>query len=131
LGTDVALAFGGLKSTGRYKRAHSGIRKAKDKYKPAETIGVGHSLGSTIINGITSKGDKVYGVDGGYTFGQKTPSRTTHYRTSGDVVSLLGANATHTETLDNPNYGLLNMISPTYDAFQSHNVENVKGTVFV
>jgi hypothetical protein len=134
-GTDVNLAFGNLKGTDRYKRAHSAIRAAKDKYQPRRTVVTGHSLGSSIGQYISSKGDKVVTLDGGYTIGQST--KGTHYRTEGDLVSLLGSGAKHTITLKNNKSPIekaignsLWMASPAlylgYNAYQAHNISKIK-----
>jgi hypothetical protein len=131
-GTDVALAFGRLKDTDRYKRAHSAIRIAKEKYKPRKTIVTGHSLGSSIAQYISSKGDKVIGLDAGYTIGQST-KRGVHYRTEGDLVSILGSGAKRNITLPNNKSPLekavgntLWMASPiAYGAFNAYNAHNI------
>jgi hypothetical protein len=127
-GTDLYLGLGLLKSTNRYKQAKSTLEKAKTKYQPAQTVVTGHSLGSSIGSYIADKNDMFYGLDGGYTIGQKTRSRDGNhksYRTSGDVVSLLGAGAKHMTTLDNPNKttGILPL-----DALKAHDIENIKNT---
>jgi hypothetical protein len=123
LGSDVLLGLGFGKSTKRYKEAHSKIREAKEKYHPVETSVSGHSLGSFIASGISSKNDKVITLDGAYTLGQKTRGNTTHYRTKGDVVSLFGSNAKHTVNLKNNN--IKTGIIPI-DAYNAHNVNNIK-----
>ena len=121
-GTNLALATGNLKSTNRYQEADSILREAKKKYNPTNTTVAGHSLGSTIGQGIASKsgGDKFIGLDAGYTIGQKTHSSNgnfQHFRSKGDIVSLLGANAKHMKTLQN---------QPTQNPIRAHNVENIK-----
>ena len=88
-GTDIFLGAGKLKDTNRYKEAKSVYDKAKNKYNPMQSSAVGHSLGSSISNYITSGNDKSVGLDGGYTIGQKARSNSTQYRSSGDVVSAL------------------------------------------
>lgn len=127
-GTDLYLALGHLKDTSRYKQAKNTLELAKQKYKPEQTIVSGHSLGSSIGSYIADKNDMFYGLDGGYTIGQKTRSyggNHNQYRTSGDVVSLLGANAKHMTTLNNPNSST--GIIPI-DALKAHNVENIKNS---
>ena len=98
--------------------------KAKNKYNPMQSSAVGHSLGGAIANYITSGNDKAYGLDAGYTIGQKARSNSTQYRSSGDVVSALGANQRNMTTLKSPNIrtgvGLV-------DALRSHNVSNIAG----
>jgi hypothetical protein len=121
--TEGYLAAGKLKQTTRYKEADKMLKIARDRYKPSNVSVTGHSLGSAISSGISSKQDKVLTLDGAYTIGQKTRSNNTHYRTSGDVVSLLGSGAKHTITLKNPNYST--GIMPI-DILNAHNVDNIK-----
>ena len=122
-GSDLYLGLGKLKDTNRYKEAKSVYDKAKAKYNPMQATAVGHSLGNSIANYITSGNDKSVGLDGGFTIGQKERSNATNYRTSGDVVSALGANQRNMNTLRSPNIrtgiGLI-------DALRSHNVDNIK-----
>lgn len=100
VGTDVALAVGGLKSTKRYNEAKTVLNKAKEKYNNATTTITGHSLGATVGQGIASKNDKVYTLNGGYTVGQNTKGGSQHnYRTAGDVVSLLGSGNKNLKTV--------------------------------
>lgn len=122
-GTDFYLGLGKLKDTNRYKEAKSIYDKAKAKYNPLQSSAIGHSLGNSIANYITSGNDKSVGLDGGFTIGQKERSNATNYRTSGDVVSALGANQRNMNTLQSPNIrtgiGLI-------DSLRSHNVDNIK-----
>ena len=120
VGTDLWLAAGGLKSTKRYKQADNALKKAKQKHSPTATSVVGHSLGGSIAQNIASKGDDIKTLDAGYTFGQRT--RGEHYRTSGDVVSALGAGAKHTTTLADPHpkTGIFSL-----DSLRAHNVDNI------
>ena len=78
---------------------------------------------ASVSNYITSGNDKSVGLDGGFTIGQKERSNATNYRTSGDVVSALGANQSNMNTLRSPNIrtgiGLI-------DSLRSHNVDNIK-----
>jgi hypothetical protein len=121
-GTNAALAAGQLKSTKRYKDAHKKIRDAKTKYGDTETVVTGHSLGHAIASGISSKNDKVITYDGAYAIGQKTRGNTTHYRTKGDAVSIMGSGAKHTVNLENKNMPTNNNI---YNALKAHKVENI------
>jgi hypothetical protein len=123
-GTNLYLAAGKLKQTNRYKEADKVLKEAKKKYHPKETIVSGHSMGSAISGYIASKEDHVVTLDGAYTIGQKTRSNNTHYRTKGDVVSLLGSGAKHTVNLKNNNFktGFLPI-----DAYRAHDVDNIKG----
>jgi hypothetical protein len=132
VGTDVYLAAGKLKNTSRYKEAKRTLEKAKDIYQPANTTVVGHSLGSSIGAGITSKNDKFYGLNAGYTIGQKTRSNKgmhQQYRTEGDLVSLLGSGAKNIKTLEGPKQTLADVIGgPLVTAYRSHlDYDKVKG----
>ena len=114
--TDVALALGHLKDTNRYKQAAQILKQAKHKYSPRETTVVGHSLGGSISSYIASKNDKEYDVNSGYTIGQKSRSRDgnhKHYRTTGDIVSLLGSNNPHVQTIDSGNSIKKNILAST------------------
>ncbi len=116
--TDAYLATGHLKDTSRYKQAKSTFNIAKQKYNPKNTSVVGHSLGATIGGYIAGKNDKVYTLNKGATIGQKIRSNETHFRTNGDVVSLLNANSKHTINLQNPN--LLK------DAYNAHSISTIR-----
>jgi hypothetical protein len=82
-------------------------------------------LWKTIAGYIASKDDRILTLDKGATIGQKVRNNETHYRTSGDIVSLLNANSKHTKTLKNENIqtGILPI-----DTYNAHNVDNIKGT---
>jgi hypothetical protein len=123
-GTDAYLAVGKLKDTNRYKEAKQTLENAKLKYgKDITTNIAAHSLGGAIGQYIAGKNDKVYTLDKGATFGQKTRSNENAYRTSGDIVSLLASGATRMKTLDNRNRatGFL-----PFDTLKAHNVENIR-----
>lgn len=127
-GTDAWLAFGGLKSTNRYKEAKDVLNRARQKYNPSETSVSGHSLGGSIAQGIASKDDKVYALDSGYTIGQKTRSHNgnfQHFRTAGDAVSLLSEGAKNMKTLQNPNRNTGIM---ALDALKAHDVKNISNS---
>jgi hypothetical protein len=121
---DPMLAFGKLKQTDRYKQADKTLKKAKEIYNPIATTVVGHSLGSSIGAGITSKNDKFLGFNAGYTIGE--PTRSKHgmhqqYRTKGDIVSILGSGAKNIKTLEGPKTTLSDVIGgPLVSAYKSH-----------
>ena len=73
------------------------------------------------MQGKTTK----YSLDKGATFGQKTRSNETAFRTEGDAVSALNANSKRMTTLRNPNWKT--GIAPL-DAYISHDVDNIKGS---
>jgi hypothetical protein len=76
------LAAGKLKNTTRYKEADKMLKIARDRYKPSNISVTGHSMGFAGASGISSKQDKVLGLNKAYTIGQKTRGNTTHYRNS-------------------------------------------------
>jgi hypothetical protein len=101
IGTDVYLAFGGLKKTNRYKEADKVLQKAKAKYDENKVIVTGDSLGATTAQGIAKKTDKVYTYNAGYTIGQKTKGgNQQNYRNKGDLVSFAGAGSKNLHTLN-------------------------------
>ena len=126
-GTDFYLGIGKLKETNRYKEADNVLKKAKLKYgNDISTTITGHSLGGTIAQGISKKDDKLFSLDAGYTIGQKTRNKghnKTNLRTSGDIVSIFGANAGNMKTLKNNNISTNSII---FDAGLSHDVDNIK-----
>ena len=127
--TDGYLAFGHLKDTNRYKEAADTLQKAKDKYNPKNTIGVGHSLGGSIIGYLPV--DRSISLDKGATIGQPIRSTEKAYRSKGDAVSLLNSGYTAMHTLDNPNkaYRTGNpFIDIVGNALNAHNVDNIKNS---
>jgi len=125
-GTDAYLAFGGLKSTDRYKSADNVLKLAKQKYHGYKTVVAGHSLGSTIAQQIASKGnnDKFYGLDGGFTMGQKlTDNKNFHnFRTNGDWVSAVGAINPNMTTLSNKKIWKGPLMSHSVDHIKNENI---------
>ena len=122
IGNDIFLGLGKIKDTDRYKSADNTLKDAKQKYGVDNATITSHSLGTNIANGIGSSKDKIYGLDGGYTFGQKSRSNVVNYRTKGDLVSTL-APPKNTITLENPNAST--GIIPI-DILKAHNVDNIK-----
>ena len=124
VGTDVWLAFGGLKNTNRYKEASKILDEAKRKYgKDINTTVTGHSLGGSIAQYVANKNDKVYTLDKGATIGQKTRSNENAYRTEGDLVSLLSAGGKRVKTLNN--YNKAQGFAPL-DALKAHDIDSIK-----
>ena len=121
---DPMLAFGKLKSTNRYKEADKTLSKAKQIYNPTSTTVTGHSLSGAIGAGIASKKDKLYTLNPGITIGQPIRSKKGQqevYRTKGDLVSVLGANARNINTLEGPKTTLTDIIGgPLVTAYKSH-----------
>jgi acyl transferase domain-containing protein len=119
--TDTRLALGGIKNTERFKSAENTLQKAKDKYNENKVVLTGHSLGATISNYIKKPDDELYALNAGYTIGQPTRNKggnAHNYRVAGDVVSLLGANATNMTTLKSP-YKI-------YDPLKVHSTDAIK-----
>ncbi len=119
--TDVAFALGGLKYTPRYWSADNTLKEAKKKYKGFDVSVTGHSLGSTIGQQIASKGggDKFYGLDGGFTLGQKfSDNKNFHdYRVEGDDVSGVGAFNPNMTTIKNKGW---------HEPILSHGLHHIK-----
>ena len=133
VGTDIYLAAGHLKDTNRYKEAESTLQKAKDKYHPVKTVGVGHSLGGSVVGYLPV--DKSYTLDKGATFGQSIAKNEKAYRTSGDAVSLLNSTNKGMTTLKNPSHPVRTgnpLLDFGMNVLNSHNVDNIKGqSIFV
>ena len=121
---DPMLAIGKLKSTNRYKQADRTLKQAKQLYNPTSTTITGHSLSGAIGAGIASKKDKLLTFNPAVTIGQPIRSKKGQqqvYRTEGDVVSVLGANAKNIQTLKGPKQTLSDVIGgPLVSAYKSH-----------
>jgi hypothetical protein len=130
--TDVSLLTGQLKNTARYAESKSVLEKAKKKYNQPTAIIAGHSLGGAITNYIAGKNDKAITHNAGFTFNQKSRPNVKHYRTSGDIVSLLGAANNNMKTLPHHNAAANwngNIINA---ALNAHKVNSIKGgNIFV
>lgn len=121
--TDVYLGLGKLQDTSRYKHAHQTILDAKKKYNVQNATLAGHSLGGSIVSYAGSNGDTIYSLDKGATIGTKTRSRERAYRSAGDAVSALAANAKNMTTLGSNNYLKDGVVM---GALKAHNVSNIK-----
>ena len=124
IGTDLYLAMGHLKDTNRYKEADRIFKAAKQKYPGYATTVTGHSLGGAIAGYVAGGDDKVITYNKGATIGQKVRGNETHYRTAGDLVSLLNANSTHTVNLNNHNNHSGSFLK---NSLEAHNLSNIKG----
>lgn len=114
VGTDIYLAAGKLKSTKRYQSAKKTLEKARDKYKPAEVVVTGHSLGGAVARDIGKKNDKIITYNRGATIGEKKRKNETDYRTKGDIVSLFATKSknlksTHSQFDELGNHALKNI----------------------
>ena len=123
IGTDIYLGIGHLKDTNRYKEADRVFKEAKQKYRGYDTTVTGHSLGGAIAGYIGGSDDKIVTYNKGATIGQKVRGNETHYRTAGDLVSLLNANSTHTVNLNNNHHHSGSFIK---NSLQAHNLSNIK-----
>lgn len=124
IGTDAYLALGKIKDTRRYQEADKALKEAKAFYNPRKVSVAGHSMGATISSYIAQPSDKVYTLDKGVTIGQGYRPNERAYRTSGDVVSLLGVRNKNMKTFENENL--------FKNALTSHNISNIENqNIFV
>jgi hypothetical protein len=132
--TDVFLGLGLVKHTPRFKQAKDTLEKAKKKYGTNATI-AGHSLGGQIASHLGQEKDKVItynkgaGINGG--FNSSFHKSEKHYRTPGDILSLMASGNKHTTHLSNPfqqsyNNTSLNMRGVFNDLHKAHNLDNIK-----
>ena len=129
--TDVALTFGKLKDTSRYKESDKKWKQAKSKYNVTSGTLVGHSLGGIIVKYISSSNDKVITLDSASIIGQTDRPNATSYRTSGDLVSLLDANKANTTTLNKEKYGVSDLFGSVEQALSSHEVDQIKNQILM
>lgn len=121
LTTDLVLALGGIKQTQRYDETKKAYDMAKEKYKGAEFVSAGHSLGGGLLNAIVPKGDTAYTYNPAV-FGQPINPNVENYRTKGDVVSLFSPQK-NTTGIATPN----EVSVPTPNALlKAHALSNVK-----
>ena len=122
IGTDLKMMVskGGVKQTDRYREAEMTLGKAKAKYNPATTTGIGHSLGGTIISNLD-------GIDKKTTYNKahmnpftKTPGNETAVRSYGDAVSFLSRGNKHTHNIAGGS------ITDPYTWLKAHNTDNLK-----
>lgn len=88
--TDIALAFGQLKHTDRYKDSKYIYQKAKEKYN-SNALLVGHSLGGSLASAVSEANDKVISYNKGSAGfvgpATETKANETAYRWNGDILS--------------------------------------------
>jgi len=93
LGTDVALAAGGLTKTGRFKRELEAVRNIRKAHPNSKITLDGHSLGSSLAREVGRKENLAStGFNGGYgidSFFTRNPGKHTEVRTRFDPVSAL------------------------------------------
>ena len=88
--TDIALAFGQLKHTDRYKDSKYIYQKAKEKYN-SNALLMGFSLGGSLASAVSEPNDKVItynkGSAGFVGPATETKANETAYRWNGDILS--------------------------------------------
>jgi dienelactone hydrolase len=123
LKTDFGLGLGKLPQDKRIADAKNALVKAKEKYNAVNgTVLVGHSMGGSVVNKIAGGGDKAITYNAGFTAGEKARDNVTHYRTRGDVVSLLAPTTPNTKVLENTNKGT----SGVQHLLKTHELANIK-----
>ena len=122
--TDVALSFGRLKNTDRYKDSDKRLKQAKQKYVVSSALVVGHSLGAIISKYIAGSSDKVVQYNSASVIGEKPRDNVTSYRTSGDLVSLLNKNTSI--TLDKEKTNISDAFGSVGRALSSHDLNQIK-----
>jgi len=86
--TDFGLAIGGLKQSARFQDTENILSKAQNKYKDANFVLAGTSLGGALVNALDTKPkDKVVTYNAAYLPNSKAKPNVTNYRTQGDIIS--------------------------------------------
>ena len=120
----MALSFGRLKNTDRYKDSDKRLKQAKQKYGVSSALVVGHSLGAIISKYIAGSSDKVVQYNSASVIGEKPRDNVTSYRTSGDLVSLLNKNTSI--TLDKEKTNISDAFGSVGRALSSHDLNQIK-----
>lgn len=111
------IPTGTFASTRRVQDERNALLKAKQKYKKAEVVLVGHSQAGATVNILADKNTRGYTLDPAL-LKQKENPNVINYRVQGDLVSSL---ANHTTTLPNPKHlGSGNVIT------EPHDIENIR-----
>jgi len=129
IGTDAALVAGKLQDTKRFKQAKQAIASAKSKYGVDTATLTGHSLGGGILQqGAGSKNDKVIALDSAMTIGQRVNKGQNIYRSSGDIVSVVGAGNKNVKTIQGKQKlgSGLGIVGKIRNTLEAHNVDNIK-----
>lgn len=122
LETDLLTITGGLKQTKRYGETKAIYDAAKQKYKGAQFIDAGHSLGGSLINAVASRSDTAYTYNPAFAPNQSARPNVQNYRTSGDIVSLFAPQATTTQLVNRTE----STVRPVNYLLKTHAVENIK-----
>lgn len=125
--TDVALAFGQLKATPRFKSDKRSYEKAKAKYAETSTVIAGHSLGGGIGSKLdNSPNTKILTFNPAATIGERKNLRERAYRTGEDIVSLLKPKAGVVKKTVHNNRFLPRIPREVLDAHDIKNIRNKK-----
>jgi hypothetical protein len=111
----AGTALGRIKKTPRFIRDDQTYLAAKQKYKDARFVLVGHSLGGGDVARIAKPEDKAVTLNAAL-INQKPRPNVTNYRVQGDLVS---AFANDEKVIKDPN-----PYNP--NPFHSHNIEEIK-----
>jgi len=122
LETDLLTITGGLKQTRRYDETKAAYNAAKQKYKGAQFVDVGHSLAGGLVNAVASGNDTVYTYNAAFAPNQKARANVQNYRTAGDVVSLFAPKETTTQLVNRTE----STVRPVNYLLKTHAVENIK-----
>ena len=116
LDTNLKISQGKFKESDRYKRSKEVYEKAKQKYNKDTVKLVGHSMGGGAASSVGSDNDLIYTYNKAPTGYNKKHEK--HFRTKGDIVSLLNKYDKNTINLSNKNLIKNSLIS--------HGLENLK-----
>ena len=122
--TDLILGLGGLKQTTRYREAKEAYNAAKDKYKGAEFVSAGHSLGGGIVNSLIPRNskDKGYSYNPAFAPNQSVNQNVQHYRTQGDLFSIFTPEKAATQLINTHQ----NETNIKNRILKTHNIDNIK-----
>lgn len=94
--TDLNLAQGGIKQTGRFQDTKEILNKAHNKYKDAKFVLAGTSLGGALVNYAARPKDQTITYNAAFTPNAKARENVSNYRTEGDIISAFAPKETTT-----------------------------------
>jgi hypothetical protein len=118
--TDVFLGAGALKETKRYREAKEAYNQAKGKYKNAQFVDIGYSLGGSLVNYVARPEDKAIIYNAGFSLNQKDRPNVESYRVVGDLLSSLAPRSTQ---LIEPSVPVMERAN---GLLKEHSVEHIK-----
>jgi len=122
LATDFLTGLGSFKDTSRYRDEKTALEKARAKYKDANVILAGHSLGGQITHNIAATGDKVYNYNPAYAINQKVRPGFSNFRNENDIFSIASPSQNTVNLPDtNKSTG-----RPIRDLLTDHSTENIR-----